>query len=135
MLTGLSARTAEKVGAPLDVGDLSDADKSLVNVSGDDVGREPVELLARIIAHIGHRIPFFSKVEKRLEGKDAKSGLAGDVVAFIVQLWHRNRDLAPVVMQQAQQQRAQRAAASASPVTDVPDVTGNGGFPQQEVNR
>lgn len=116
------------------MGDLSEADNTLVNPD-EQGGREPVELLARIIAHIGHRIPFFSKVEKRLEGKDAKSGLASDITAFVVQLWQRNRALAPNIAAAAQAQAAQRRAAAqqpqqpvqdfpyAVPVTDVTDET------------
>ena len=104
LLDALRARTTAKVGVSLNVGDLSEADKGLVTGGGDD-GREPVELLARILAHIGHRIPFFSKVEKRLEGKEAKSGLASDLAAFLMQLWHRNKEAAPVIIAAAQRQQ------------------------------
>lgn len=142
-MDAVRSRSAVRVGVPLDVGDLEDADKGLVT-SEDSTGKEPVELLARILAHIGHRIPFFSRVEKRLEGKEAKSGLASDVVAFLMQLWSRNRELAPVVMAAAAAARQKGATADTQPqpgthfphssptrpVTDVPDVT-DSQFPNQ----
>lgn len=57
-------------------------------------GREPVELLARILAHAGHRIPGLRSVEKKLEGTDAKSGMLSDIIALISQLISRNDELA-----------------------------------------
>lgn len=69
-----------------------------VTVDGEavvtDDGREPVELLARILAHIGHRVPGIRKVEKRLEGTDARSGLASDLLALFSQLIARNEEVA-----------------------------------------
>jgi hypothetical protein len=133
LLDALRSRTAQRIGTPLDVGTLEDADKGLVT-NNDSTGREPVELLARILAHVGHRIPFFSKVEKRLEGKEAKSGLMSDVVAFVMQLWSRNRELAPVVTAAAAAARAKKPQQPGEAVTDVPDVTDLSGWAHGQPN-
>lgn len=109
----------------MSVGDLSEADSALLSATGGgpDEGSEPVELLARILAHLGHRIPFFSKVEKRLEGQDAKSGFASDLIALLMQLWHRNRHLAPVVMQAAQMRSTPPQGWTPAPDTDGTGAT------------
>lgn len=60
-------------------------------VQVDEDGREPVELLSRLYAHIGHRIPLINRVEKRFEGQDKTSGMASDLFAFLVQVGKRNK--------------------------------------------
>lgn len=95
---GILRFTSEKVkdvtGEPLNVGTLAEWEPTDVET------REPVELLSRIIAHLFHRIPFAKRVEKRLEGKELKSGLASDFFALLAQLYRRNKHLTPYVMAQ-----------------------------------
>jgi hypothetical protein len=78
----------------MDVGEV--ADDFLRAIPGQDDAPEPAVLLARILAHVGHRIPGFRKIEKRLEGREARAGLGSDVVALLLQLYFRNRDLITV---------------------------------------
>lgn len=88
----MSAKATENVGAPLDVGELGEWDDVVSDgepAAGDN--REPVELLARVIAHVAHRTPGLRRVEKKLEGKDLKSGPLSDLFALLAQLWRRNR--------------------------------------------
>lgn len=75
----------------VDVGELS-ADFTS-SIPGSEESPEPAVLLARIFAHIGHRLPLIQRIEKRLEGRDRKAGLGSDLSALAVQLYLRNRDL------------------------------------------
>lgn len=75
----------------MDVGAV--ADDFLRSIPGQDDSPEPAVLLSRILAHIGHRIPGFRRIEKRLEGREARAGLGSDVIALALQLYFRNRDL------------------------------------------
>lgn len=79
--------------APVDVS-VGDLPVPAEGGSGIEDGREPVELLARILAHAGHRIPGLRQVEKKLEGTDAKSGMVSDIIALVSQLISRNDELA-----------------------------------------
>lgn len=54
-------------------------------------GPQPVEVTARLLAHIAHRIPGVKKLEKRFEGKDSKAGIGSDFMALIMQLYARNK--------------------------------------------
>jgi hypothetical protein len=82
----------EKTDGKIAVGDLPVPVSEGGDGSAED-GREPVELLARILAHVGHRIPGLRKVEGALEGADKKSGMLSDLAAFAGQLVSRNEDL------------------------------------------
>jgi hypothetical protein len=77
-----------------DVGEVSD--NFLRSIPGAEDAPEPAVLLARVLAHLGHRIPGFRRVEKRLEGTDMKAGFGSDLAALFLQLWVRNRDLIKV---------------------------------------
>lgn len=67
--------------------------KSSFAPSDLDETQEPVQLAARVIAHAMHRLPLVSRIEKRLEGREAKAGPASDFVALLVQLGRRNQPL------------------------------------------
>lgn len=75
----------------VDVGDVTD--DFLRSIPGAEDAPEPAVLLARVVAHIGHRIPGVRRIEKRLEGREARSGLGSDMTALLLQLYIRNRDL------------------------------------------
>lgn len=92
-------------GAAFDPGTLKGTDE-LVPESGS----EPAELLARIFAHLGHRLPLLKKVEKRLEGKDLKAGIGADIAALAIQIYGRNKHLIPLLVAAAKQYSAQAAA-------------------------
>jgi hypothetical protein len=98
-LSTLQAKAVD-AGAPITVGELPKPVEEGGNGEIDD-GREPVELLARVIAHVAHRIPGLKKVEKRLEGNDARSGLASDFLALIAQLVSRNEGIALAFLENA----------------------------------
>lgn len=89
ILKVIQAKSEEKLGTPLSVGELPIPDPDSGVVAGDET-REPVELLARVIAHVAHRIPGLKRIEKRFEGKDNRSGLGSDLLALGSQLISRN---------------------------------------------
>lgn len=74
----------------LDVGNL---ESPLTGGVGTDDGPEPRDLLARVYAHVGHRVPGVKRLEKRLEGSDKRAGIAADVGALCAQLYRRNSEL------------------------------------------
>lgn len=77
--------------------------------------REPEELLARVIAHLGHRIPLLRRAEKHLEGTETRSGLMSDLAAFFTQLYARNEDVIDQLRRDAlNQAKANRAAKKAA---------------------
>lgn len=87
-------------------------------------GREPVELLARIIAHIFHRIPGVKKVEKRLEGTDARSGLASDFAALVSQLASRNEEVVVGVGEQVVKDIIKKKPSANKPEAPIPSHWG-----------
>src|SRR3954470_11391653 len=54
----------------VDVGEVKDVTDVVEDATPED-GRELAEILARVYAHIGHRLPLVKRIEKRLEGQDA----------------------------------------------------------------
>lgn len=70
----------------VDVGNLS-VDTEVI----EEGGPEPVDLGARVAAHLGHRIPGISRIEKRLEGADKTSGILSDTLALTVNILRRNK--------------------------------------------
>lgn len=94
------------IGEPVNVGDIPERAGI---VTEEDHG-EPAELLARILAHMGHRIPLISKVEKRLEGKTLSSGIGSDMLALGAQLWIRNRPLIEKLAERAVVKMQENAA-------------------------
>lgn len=107
ILKGVRDSASDSIGRPLNVGDLPTAEDMVDEATDGGVGedgREPVELLARVIAHVFHRIPGISKIEKRLEGKEARSGMASDMAALLAQLYQRNKHLGPLVVDRVKTQ-------------------------------
>jgi hypothetical protein len=103
-------------GVEFVAGDLKEMEEVI-----PESGREPVDLLARIIAHIAYRLPGVKNIEKRLEGKDIKSGFASDLLAFASQLFARNKHLLPVIVEAArtaQREAAAQKAAAKSTTTE-----------------
>ena len=82
---------AERNGIDLDIGDERDFEdlESIITVDGE--GPDPQEIAARMVAHIGHRIPGVKRIEKRLEGRDKTSGMWSDAGILIGQLYIRNK--------------------------------------------
>jgi hypothetical protein len=106
ILNLISARTGATIGKPLNVGDIEPNEAALQDeIQIVSEGREPVELLARILAHIGHRTPVVKKIEKRLEGKNTKSGIFSDILALVAQLIARNKELGPDLIAYAESRR------------------------------
>lgn len=95
----------------MDVGAV--ADDFLRSIPGQDDAPEPAVLLSRILAHVGHRIPGFRRIEKRLEGREARAGLGSDVVALLLQLYFRNRDLIAATITAYRDERVTEQAAKA----------------------
>lgn len=86
--------------------------------------REPAELLARVIAHLFHRTPGLRNIEKRLEGREAKSGIGSDLAALATQLYRRNKHLVPVIADfiRSEAQRAQAEKKAAAQKKAAPKV-------------
>ncbi len=129
LILALAQSRVQGAAVPVDLGNVKTDEVISAITPEDDGGKEPVDLLARVVAHIFHRIPGVRQVEKRLEGKDQSSGLASDLLAFVVQLIRRNEPVievyATAAMEGARQQRAQkRATAAAEAPTGVPPNQG-----------
>lgn len=60
--------------------------------SGGEDGPDPKEVAARLVAHIGHRIPGVKKIEKRLEGRDKTSGIWSDAAALGAVIYAKNSE-------------------------------------------
>ena len=75
--------------------------EELVPTVADVDGPQPKDVAARLVAHIGHRIPGAKRLEKRLEGKELKSGILSDLAALGAQLYVRNQQLLDAVAEQA----------------------------------
>lgn len=114
ILNALQERVSSKLGTPADVGEQLHLDVGDQAEEETTEGREPAELLARIIAHVMHRIPGLKKVEKRLEGRESRSGIASDIAALLAQLYRRNKHLIPMLMEVMKREAAKaRAEAEA----------------------
>lgn len=89
--------------------------------------REPEELLARILAHLGHRLPFLRKIEKNLEGENNRSGIMSDIAAFFTQLYARNEDVIDQLRRNAidqakTQRRAKKSQTEANDASAEPSI-------------
>lgn len=62
-------------------------------VTGDTSGPQPVDIGARVVAHIAHRIPLVRSFNKKAEGKDKKAGILADLMALGAQLYEQNAEL------------------------------------------
>lgn len=89
----------------------------------DENGPEPRDILARIFAHMGHRIPGVKRIEKRLEGQDKRSGIGSDLLAFAAQVYRRNeKALQQIALEGAGQIQANRQARKAA--KETPEIVG-----------
>lgn len=84
---------AEKKGVTLNVGHIDKENVTPSVISGDSTGPEPIEIGARVVAHITHRIPLVRSVGKKIEGRDKKAGILSDLLALGVQLYQENAEL------------------------------------------
>lgn len=91
------------------VGELPTSE-TLAKEGGIVDDREPLELLSRIIAHLGHRIPGLKKIERRLEGNARSSGLASDLSAFLINLYTKNEQVFNAAKENIRQQQEQKRA-------------------------
>jgi len=112
----------EKTGID-DVGDLDSA----LKVPIDDDAPEPIEVLARVIAHISHRIPGVRWLSKklRLEGEGKSAGIGSDLISLVVQLYRRNEDVIKAVITAEvrkfmQDKKTQSEPTTLRPVEEVP---------------
>lgn len=80
---------AERNGVQISVGDIETDD--ITPSFGASDGPQPLDVGARVVAHVMHRIPGVKKLEKRLEGKDKKSGMGSDLATLFGQLYVRNK--------------------------------------------
>lgn len=85
----------EKTGIE-DVGDLNSALKAPVQEDAP----EPIEVMARVLAHLSHRIPGIRWLNKklRLEGEGKTAGIGSDLISLVVQLYRRNEDVIKAVI-------------------------------------
>lgn len=102
-------------GRPIDVGELPETE-DLAREGGIIDDRPPVELLSRIVAHIFHRTPGLSKVEKRMEGTQRSSGIMSDISALCAQIYARNESLIKEATAQAKAQKAAKNNGGHVPV-------------------
>lgn len=77
----------------------------------------PAETLARVIAHIFHRTPGVSRIEKRLEGKDKTAGIGSDILALLTQLAQRNAHVLETLAQQQLAAMREAKTAGQKPAT------------------
>lgn len=88
MLEAVAARN----GLTLDLVD-EDVDDLLPIAGGEDgEGPDAKDVTARLIAHLGHRIPGVKRIEKRLEGRDKTSGIWSDAAALGAIIYARNSE-------------------------------------------
>lgn len=118
----------------LDFGN-TEIDESAIIEEVED-GREPVELLARIFAHIGHRVPGVKRVEKKLEGQDKSSGFFSDLLALVTQLYRRNETTIQAAVTAGVEQykvtKAMREAAAAAAAAETNGATASTEKPSPE---
>ena len=82
---------AARNGLTLDLVD-EEIDDLIPVASGGEDGPDPKEVAARIVAHLGHRIPGVKRIEKRLEGRDKTSGIWSDGAALGAMIYARNSE-------------------------------------------
>lgn len=120
ILQAVQLRVTTETGNDFNVGELP-KNEVIAKDAGIIDERQPVELLARIIAHVMYRIPGGAKIEKRLEGKDSTSGILSDITAFFTQLYTMNEDTFDAVRHHMiQQAKAKKAAPKNGGMTNVP---------------
>lgn len=111
---------AERKGVEFKVGEV-DADNLTPSVISDDSeGRQPVEIGARVVAHVAYRIPGVRKLTRKFEGDDKRSGIGSDVSALIVNLYERNEDLFNTLIATGLQGFFENLTAKKGATPDVP---------------
>lgn len=113
LLASLTLKGVETLAPqPVNVGDTkADSLPDAIDVEAEDAA-QPVEILARVYAHLGHRIPGVKRIEKKLEGQDASSGILADVSALFIQLYRRNEDTIQAAVQAGVEQHLAKKAAT-----------------------
>lgn len=74
---------------------------------------EPAARLSRILAHTLRRVPGVRRVEAKLEGKDARSGLMADVASLGARLYTLNEPVIKAAFRAAREERRQQNPPSA----------------------
>jgi len=82
---------AERNGISLNIGEVDTEDLTPSVIQGED-GPQPVEVASRVVAHVAHRVPGVKRIEKKLEGKEKRSGILSDMGALAVQLYAKNQE-------------------------------------------
>lgn len=82
---------AERNGIKLNVGEVDTEDLTPSVIQGED-GPQPIEVASRVVAHVAHRVPGVRRIEKKLEGKEKRSGILSDMGALAVQLYAKNQE-------------------------------------------
>lgn len=77
----------------LDLGETEKVETYIKEASQNEDGPQPVETMARIVAHVMHKIPGSRTVAKRFEGNDKKSGLFSDLGLLAYSLIVRNENV------------------------------------------
>lgn len=112
-LRAFQDKAQETLGASVDVGELPPL-RETDPEHPEATGEEPLELAARIVAHLANRIPGLKRIEKRLEGQERKAGPFSDLLALLTQLYLRNKDqinaAGVAAIRQALEQGKERAA-------------------------
>jgi hypothetical protein len=127
MLRGIRERFQKDYpGENFDVGDLENVEGELSQLVE---GREPVELLARVLAHVAHRIPGLRRIERRLEGQEPSSGIGSDLLALATVLYLRNRG----IIEKAARNTRERAKAAQAAKNGAPPPGTSVGNPDGEV--
>lgn len=91
---------AESKGLDISVGSFEKDDLAPPALTEGSAGPEPLDVAARIVAHVGHRVPGVQRIEKRLEGRDKSSGILSDLAALGAQLYARNEHVIERVIQE-----------------------------------
>lgn len=110
---------AEKNGVKLSVGDITAED--VIPAMGDSEGPQPKDVAARLVAHVGHRIPGAKRLEKRLEGKELKAGILSDLAALGAQLYARNKDQIDTFADSVLSEQVGKLTSKLSPPSDGDD--------------
>lgn len=118
----IQGQARRRLGTDLDVGDVASYEAPEAVRVAEGEGRQPVELLSRLYAHTFYRIPGVRKIEKRLEGEAASSGIASDFMAFAVQIARRNKD----IISRAIEEIVMKEMAAHGAPADKPGHTGDG---------
>ncbi len=97
LLAALGLKVVEKIagnhGLQLDLGEVKKVEDYVSAAGANENGPQPVEIGARLIAHLMHRLPGAKRVAKKFEGNDKKSGILTDLGVLLYSLAMRNEDI------------------------------------------